>query len=93
MPGRPAQVISLLDSEHALDGLLDPRSRDLPRLDGGQHGIISVGLLLRRTGDYEQISPGPESLECSLGRTISALRTGHRQVDGDDHPVETDIPA
>src|SRR5215208_697575 len=30
MPPRPAQVVSLLEREQALDGLLDPRSRDLP---------------------------------------------------------------
>src|ERR687897_2391326 len=60
MPARSAQVVSLLDRKQALDGLLEPRSRDLPRLDGLHHGIVSVGLLLRRTGDYYEVSPGPD---------------------------------
>src|SRR5215208_5019026 len=30
MPPRPAQAVSFLDREQALDGLFDPRSRDLP---------------------------------------------------------------
>ena len=57
MPARPAQVVLLLDpAEQALERIPDPRTRDLPCLDGGHHGIVTVGLLLR-AGDYEQSSP------------------------------------
>lgn len=56
MPARPAQVVSLLDTEQPLERVPDPRTRDLPGRDGGHHGIVTVGLLLR-AGDYEQSSP------------------------------------
>src|SRR5215208_1684498 len=93
MPPRPAQAISLLDCEQAPDGFLDPRARDLPGFDGVHHGIVSGGLLLRWTGDYEQIGPRLHSLDRSLGRSSSALRPRHRQVIGNDHTVEAEIPA
>src|SRR5919107_2271299 len=35
MPACPAQVVSLFEGEQALDGLFNPRSRDLSWLDGG----------------------------------------------------------
>jgi hypothetical protein len=54
MLARPVQVVSLLDSKYAIDELADACARYLPSLDGGHHGIVSVGLLLR-TGDYEQL--------------------------------------
>src|SRR3712207_4214369 len=57
MPPRPARAVLLLDPEQALERVPDPRTRDLSLLDGGPHGIVSVGPLLRQTGDYEQISP------------------------------------
>src|SRR5918997_4057921 len=56
MPPRPAQVVSLLDTEQPLERVPDPRTRDLPGLDSGHHGLVTVGLLLR-AGDYEQRSP------------------------------------
>src|SRR5215204_564704 len=93
MPPRPAQAISLLDREQAPDGFLDPRARDLPGFDGVHHGIVSGGLLLRWTGDYEQIGPRLHSLDRSLGRRSSALRPRHRQIVGNDHTVEAEIPA
>jgi hypothetical protein len=74
MPARPARVVLLLDPEQAPDGFLDSGSRDLPRLDGVHHGIVSVGLLLR-TGDYEQISP---RLERCLGLPSVTVPPVHR---------------
>ena len=56
MPARPAQVVSLLDTEQPLERVPDPRTRDLPGHDSGHHGLVTVGLLLR-AGDYEQSSP------------------------------------
>src|SRR5215210_1204050 len=92
MPLRPAQVVFLLDCEYALDGLPDACARYLPRLDGGHHGIVSLGLLLRRARDYEEISARPDSLDRGLGRSSPALRPCHRQVVGHDHPLEAEIP-
>src|SRR5215210_8031686 len=88
---RPAQVVSLLDPEYTLDRLLDARSRYLPRLDGRHHGIVSVGLLPRRTGDYEQISPRLDGLDSGLGHSSSTPGPGHRQIIGYDHPSEAEI--
>src|SRR5215217_6964764 len=88
---RPAQVVSLLDLEYALDGLLDARSRYLPSLDGGHYGVVSVDLLPRRTGDYEEISPRLDGLDSGLGHSSSTPGPGHRQIIGYDHTVKVEI--
>src|SRR5215212_1077315 len=43
---RPAQVVSLLDREQAPHGLLDACTRNLPRPDSIDHGVVGVSLLL-----------------------------------------------
>src|SRR5215204_3198900 len=87
----PAQVVFYLDPKHALDGFPDLCARYLTCLDGRHHGIVRVGLLLRRTGDYEEISPRPDRLDRGPGRTPSARRPRHREVVGDDHPIEAEV--
>src|SRR5215211_1167147 len=91
MPARPAQVVLLLDREHPTHRLPDAAPRYLPRLNGMDHGIIGVGLLLRRAGDYEQVGPRPDGPEGGLGHRAFAPGPGHRQIVGDDDAIEAEI--
>src|SRR5918998_2168516 len=54
---RLAQRIVFLHFQYAFDGGLDLLARYLSGLDGCDHRIISVGLLLGRAGDYHQVCP------------------------------------
>src|SRR5215203_614117 len=91
MPALFAQVVSFLDRQQAPHGLLDARTRDLPRPYGLHDGIIRVGLLLRRAGDYEQISPRPDGLKGSIGDGSFARSPRHGEIVRDDHAVEAKI--
>src|ERR687898_3549528 len=57
------QRVVFLHPEHALDGGLDPLPRYLPGLHGLHHGVVRVGLLLRRARDEEQVRPGLDRLD------------------------------
>src|SRR5215212_1548433 len=87
----PAQIVFVLDAEQASDGFLDARPRNLPRPYGLHNGIIRVGLLLRRTGDYEQVSPRPDGLDGSIGHGSFARGPRHGEIVRDDHAVEAKI--
>src|SRR5918994_3913141 len=49
------QQVVFLHPEHALYGGLHPLARYLPGLDGLHHGVVGVGLPLRRAGDEERV--------------------------------------
>src|SRR5829696_56752 len=91
MPALPAQIVVFLDAEQASDGFPDARSRNLPRPYGLHDGIIRVGLLLRRAGDYEQVSPRPGGLDGSIGHGSFARGPRHGEIVRDDHAVEAKI--
>src|ERR671913_15218 len=91
MLARSAQVVFFLDPEYASDGFLDALTRDLPHLDGLHYGVVSIGLLLRRTGDEEQISPRLDGFDSGTGDGSPARSPRHREIVGDDHAVEAEI--
>src|SRR5215207_538013 len=91
MPTLCAQVVCFLHRQQSPHGLLEARTRDLPRPYGLHDGIISVGLLLRRAGDYKQIRPRPDGLHRSIGDGSSARSPSHGEIVRDDHAVEAKI--
>src|SRR5918993_5479466 len=91
MPTLCAQGLFLLARQQAHHGLLEPRTRDLPRPYGLHDGIIRVGLLLRRAGDYKQVRPRPDGLDRGIGDGSSARSTRHGEIVRDYHAVEAKI--
>src|SRR5215210_6318910 len=67
MPDRPAQMVFFLDPEYAPDGFPDARLRYLPRLDCLHYRGVSIGLLLRSTGNDEQVSPRLDGFDSGIG--------------------------
>ena len=75
---------------YPLDRGSDLSLRYLSGLHGRYHGIVRIGLLLRRAGDDEQVRPGLHGLHRRPGGSLSAVGPLHRQVVRDDDALEAE---
>src|SRR5215210_2666334 len=91
MPDRPAQMVFFLDLEYAPDGLPDAGLRYLPRPGSLQDGVVGVGLLLRGTGNDEQVRPRLDRTHRGIGDHSPARSPRHREIVRDDHAVEAEV--
>ena len=62
-----------------------------PDRTASHDGVVSVGLLLRRAGDYKQIRPRPDGLDRSIGDGSPARSPRHGEIVRDDHAVEAKV--
>src|SRR4028119_356651 len=81
-------VLYVLDT---LDGSVDPLAWYLSGLHGGYDRVVGSGLVLGRTGDYEQVHPGLDRPKGHIGGRAASSRAFHDEVVRNYDTVETKL--